>query len=390
MSLVKNPHSYDTLRTINVLEPSNDFKLKYIGMFDERFGFETEPTYKPFAFEQHVDGKILFNDEYLEGNSCAYTYFKHRFFGAGKLSRYTSKGHYHTKCYVSDNEVNLLDCSFKNARGDLYFFADIVEGMPIIYDNYSFMLYVLKPTLSKEELSALALNSKTVFEWKHRLLKSKTEIARAHAQEVIAVSIMGEAVVKASMYKDHIDTLTTLLTQSNDKMLEVTGKGFDVVLDAVNMIEEKYDLGILGDESLKKGMNRFLSGQRMELKFVEALTNAELDGSEGLKRQIFNTALGFIGLDKMKEYLNMTSSSVNTEVTTPAVAMTSAIDKLNLKNLSKKEQAITFKNLMNHFKSGLPKSGNDDFSDEEINNSVLKSLHELQTGNALIETEAVE
>ena len=47
--------------------------------------------------------------------------------------------------------------------------------------------------------------------------------------------------------------------------------------------------------------------------------------------------------------------------------------------------------MMGHLKSGLGSViGNEKVSDEDINNAVVKSMHELQTGNAMIDAEVAK
>ena len=388
MSKIKNAKLFDSLNSVSVIDPANNFNARYIGSYDASLGFDTEPTYKPFAHEILEGGKMKFDDRYLEGNSCGYLYFKHRMLGTGKGARMTSKGHWHTKCIVSETNVNVLDASFSNAHGDLFFIAKLLPGMPIVYDNYTFSLYVIEPKLVGSELSTLALNSKKVWEWKKRLMTSGEETARAQANEIVALSMMGEAVVKSSICMDHIHTLTALLNQSQDKVLEVTGKSFEVVFDMVNLVEEQYDVGILGDETLKKGVSKFLDGQRMQVKYMDAIANNDFDGSEGMKRQIFNTALNFIGLPDMRKFLQMSEESPIQQISTPSIALASALDKINLEHISDKERTLVFKQMMGHLKSGLGSlTGKEAPSDEDINNAVVKSMHQLQTGNTMLDTE---
>ena len=371
-------HKFLSLQSINIVEPKNDFKHKHIGFFDERFGIDTEPTYKSEGVLN--DGTRKFDDTYLEGKNCVFLHFKHRWLGNGKLARYVSRGHYHTKCFVSNNDFSIRDCANTNKKGDIFLYANLVDDMPIVMNDYKYSLYVIEPMLTPAELGALALNVDNVYQWKTKLEKSSKWVATAQANEVLAISMMSEAVVAKSIYGDYIQSLTKLLNQAQDKLLQTTGEKFSVVLGIVDKIEEEYDIGIVGDEVLSKNVQNLLKRQKIELKTIEAMAGMDGSTTESMKRQIFDTTYRFLGGPTMREYLNMVEGKTSGTINTPAISVLKGLERMNLNNLEDDEKKSVISRALKAIKSKTIENkikGNEEDLENLINNAVVQGTIEL-------------
>ena len=378
MSQIKNPNAYRILPSVNVIEPGKDFRVTFIGLYDPDFGIESDPTYKSGALKDD-NGKLIYDDTHLNGNNCAYLYLKHRWLGVSYFAKKMSRGHFHIKCIVSNNAVNLWDCSYTSKSGDIYFFADIVDDMPIVLYNNTYSLFVIEPRLTQSEISALAFNVKKVFQWKERMIKSSKQVAVAHANEVLAVSMMSEAVVKAAIYAEHINTLSKMLNIAQDKLLESTGRSFDMISGAIDSVEEKFDVGILSGETMSKGISSLLKRQNVELKYIESMTKLDSD-SDVMKRQVFNTALQFIGIEKMREFMKtMIGDNVKSVNVPPSMAVLSALENFDLDRLDAKEKAGIMNRLVNYIKGDRLSNGESDKNlEEDINNAITERLIKLE------------
>ena len=200
--------SYNSLPSIFIIQLNQDtgFNMKYLGKYDPMMGKEVDFTYEPGTLKEN--GKVLYDDTALEGKSCAYFYVKHRFFGNSYISRKTSKGHFHIKCIVSNNKINVWDCAEMSSTGDVFIFARLCENMPITVDDYTYSLYVIEPMLTQGEISALARNNDMVYQWKKKLMDAAEDVAEARGNEIMAMSMMTEADVKCSIYQNHVQKLS--------------------------------------------------------------------------------------------------------------------------------------------------------------------------------------
>lgn len=367
-----------SLPSITLIEPNKEFKPNLVGFYDPRFGTDTEPTYKSEG--ELFDGVRKFDDTYLEGKNCIFLHFKHRWLGNNKFARMVSRGHFHTKCFVSNNDFNIWDCAKTNKKDDIILYANLVDDMPIVLNDHRYSLYVVEPTLTPPELSALALSSDNVYVWKKKLERSSKIVAEAQGREVLAISMMSEAVVGRSIYSDHVKSLNKLLAQSQDKLLQTTGEKFSVILGLIDKVEEEYDIGVLSDTVMSKDVQKMVRHQEIQLKTINALTDMDEDMTGNMKRHIFDTAYRFIGGPDMRRFLNMVENGPVGALNNPSMAVLKGLENMDLTNLDKDEKRGVVGRVMNYIKSNAfeekIKAGEENI-DEVINNAVNAGMIEI-------------
>lgn len=382
MSRVRNPNHYKNLCAVNIIEPDKDFRVNFLGYYDPFLDKGMEFSYRSGTLKEN--GVELYDDSHLEGKNSANLYFKHRPLGTGLLARWTSRGHFHMKTIVSNNNINLWDCSFENQKGDLFFIGNLCKDMPIVLEDYTYSLYVIEPTLSGDELAALAVDSQNVYKWKKDIKEAKKQVAEAHGNEIVAISMMGEARVRADIFARYLEIYKTWLGMAQDKLLEYTGKGFETIYDAINKAEMDFDIGLAGEEYMKGNVRGFADKMNIQIKTVEAMTNADLDATEVMKKHLFNVTMNFIGLAKMKEYMN----HVNGEqmVYTPSIAAHNALNKINPDNLTKDEHQNLVKRVVNTlqsvaFEKNVENAKNNEELTKNINNALKTEMIQINKGN---------
>ncbi len=386
MSRVKNPNHYKNLCAVNIIEPNNDFRVNFLGYYDPFLDKGMEFSYRSGTLKEN--GVELYDDSHLEGKNSANLYFKHRPLGTGMLARWTSRGHFHMKTIVSNNNINLWDCSFENQKGDLFFIGNLCKDMPIVLEDYTYALYVIEPTLTGDELGALAIDSQNVYKWKKEIKEAKKQVAVAHGNEIIAISMMGEARVRADMFANYLEIYKTSLNMARDKLLEFGGKSFETIYDAINKAEMDFDIGLAGEQYIKGNVGSFTNKMNIQIKTVEAMTNADLDASEVMKKHLFNVTLNFIGLPKMKEFMN----HINGEnaIYTPSIAAHNVLGKINSDNMTPEENQNLIKRVANTlqskvFEKNFGKALSNEELEKNINDSLNTEMIEINRGNAPVD-----
>ena len=385
MSYVGNPQAYKSLSSINLIQPRKKFAPKHLGFYDPIVSVSSEFTYKSGLLEDR-SGKRLYDDSYLEGKPCTYFYFKHRMFGHNNLSKRLSKGHWHTKCFVSCNDTPVFSCARENEKKDVFFVADLLKDMPIRTDNETFALYVIQPSLDPEEIADLALNTVTIYEWKAEMLTATEKVSKAQAKEIIATKMMAQAIITKNIYANQIDSLIKLLASAQEKLFDNTGRGVEVLINLGDRIEKEFDLALMGPEAMKEAAQSMVNRQQSDLRFIEALTSLESNGDDILKRQVFDTCYNYVGPTKMKEWLSIAASgdpSKISSISSPSIMTAKALEKRDLKSMSQKELFDLVNRLTNYTTSEQfgEDMKNEGFTENDINNSIDKTIHKLPEEN---------
>ena len=385
MTFVANPQAYRSLSSINLIQPRKKFALRHLGFYDPIASVNSEFTYKSGLLLDRT-GKRLYDDSYLEGKPCTYFYFKHRMFGHNTLSKRLSRGHWHTKCFVSCNETPVFSCAKENEKKDVFFMADLLKDMPIRTDNETFALYVIQPSLDPEEIADLAMKTVTIYEWKADMLTATEKVSKAQAKEIIATKMMAQSIITKNIYAKQIDSLIKLLASAQEKLFDNTGRGVEVLINLGDRIEKEFDLALMGPEAMKEAAQSMVTRQQGDLRFIEALTSLESNGDDILKRQVFDTCFNYVGPTKMKEWLNIANSgdpSKMNSITSPSIVTAKALEKRNLKDMSQKElfdlvNRLTNYTLSDQFEVDMK---NEDLNETDINNSIDKTVHKLPEEN---------
>ena len=381
MSYVGNPQAYKSLSSINLIQPRKKFALRHLGFYDPIASVNSEFTYKSGLLLDRT-GKRLYDDSYLEGKPCTYFYFKHRMFGHNSFSKRLSKGHWHTKCFVSCNDTPVFSCATENEKKDVFFIADLLKDMPIRTDNETFALYVIQPSLDPEEIADLAMKTVTIYEWKADMLTATEKVSKAQAKEIIATKMMAQSIITKNIYAKQIDSLIKLLASAQEKLFDNTGRGVEVLINLGDRIEKEFDLALMGPEAMKEAAQSMVTRQQSDLRFIEALTSLESNGDDILKRQVFDTCFNYVGPTKMKEWLNIAISGDPDKmnaITSPSIVTAKALEKRNLKDMSQKElfdlvNRLTNYTLSDQFEVDMKNEG---LNEADINNSIDKTIHKL-------------
>lgn len=389
MSRVKNPDSFRSLAGVNVIQPSKDFRVKFLGFYDPEYGVNTEYAYKAGTLRS-LEDRPIYDDSHLDGRGCAFMYFKHRALGHNFLSKKLGKGHWHTKCFVSANNTNLWDCATRNEKDDIFFVADLCEDMPITLDDETYALYVLRPALTPDEISALAMKSITTFEWKADMLTASTKVAKSEAREIVATKMMAQAIVTKNIYAKQIDNLIKLLAIAQEKLFDNTGKGVEVLINLGDRVEKEFDLGLLGPEAMKDSVTKMIERQSKDLSYIQALTKAEGDDSELMKREVFDTCVNYVGLDYMKKWLNIVELEGSTNsILTPSMVTANALEKRNLKDLNQEELFKLVNRLTNlgskQFDAGVRSENPENEINNLIDNTMIKMDGEEKDNKLMLE-----
>ncbi|MCK5013140.1 MAG: hypothetical protein KAS66_04930 [Candidatus Omnitrophica bacterium] len=385
MSYVANPSAYKSLSSINLFQPRKKFAIKHVGFYDPIVSVNSEFTYRSGLLVDST-GKKLYDDSYLEGKPCTYFYFKHRMFGHNSLSKRVSKGHWHTKCFVSCNDTPVFSCARENEKKDVFFFADLLKDMPIRTDNETFALYVIQPTLDPEEIADLAMKTVTVYEWKADMLTATEKVSKAQGKEIVATKMMAQAIVTKNIYAKQIDSLIKLLASAQEKLFDNTGRGVEVLISLGDRIEKEFDLALMGPEAMKEAAQSMVTRQQSDLKYIEALTSLESNGDDILKRQVFDTCLNYVGPIKMAEWLNIAKSGNQNDlnsISSPSIATVKALEKRDLKSMSPNDLFDLANRLSSYSASEQFEKDmkSEDFDENDINNSIDKTVHKLPEEN---------
>lgn len=381
MSHVGNPGAFKSLCSINIIQPGRGFAFKHLGFYDPMFTVHSEFAYKSGLLLDE-NGKRLYNDSYLEGKPCSYFYFRHRAFGHNSLSKRISKGHWHIKCFVSNNDTPIFDCTTENEIKNILFIADLCKGMPIKTDNETFALYVLQPSLDRREISELATKTVTTYKWKADMLTATAKVYTAQAKEIVATKMMAQAIVTKNIYAKQIDSLIKLLATAQEKLFDNTGKGVEVLIGLGDRVEKEFDLALMGPEAMREAAESMVERQRGDLKYIEALTTLESDGDETLKKQVFDTCLNYVGPELMKQWLQIITSGNPAQIQTlssPAIKTVKALEQRDLKNMSSKDLYELVSRLSSYTESEQFKLDMESktFNESDINNALDKSVHKL-------------
>ena len=381
MSYVSNPYAYKSLSSINLLQPRKKFAFKHLGFYDPIASVHSEFTYKSGLLVDST-GKKLYDDSYLEGKPCTYFYFKHRMFGHNSLSKRVSRGHWHTKCFVSCNDTPVFSCARENEKKDVFFIADLLKDMPIRTDNETFALYVIQPSLDPEEIADLAMKTVTVYEWKADMLTATEKVSKAQGKEIVATKMMAQAIITKNIYANQIDSLIKLLASAQEKLFDNTGRGVEVLISLGDRIEKEFDLALMGPEAMKEAAQSMVTRQQSDLKYIEALTSLESNGDDILKRQVFDTCLNYVGPIKMTEWLNIAKSGNRDDlnsISSPSIATVKALEKRDLKSMSQKDLFDLVNRMTNYSASEqFEEDMRSKFLDEDsINNSIDKTVHKI-------------
>lgn len=382
MSHVNNPRAFRSLASLNLIQPSRNFAFKHLGFYDPMFAVNSEFGYKSGLLLDE-NGKRLYDDSYLEGKPCTYFYFKHRMFGNSALSKRLSKGHWHTKCFISSNDTPIFDCTSENELKNVLFVADLCKRMPIKTNNETFTLYVLRPTLDRREISELATKTVATYEWKADMLTATEKVYKAQAKEIVATKMMAQAIVTKNIYAKQIDSLIKLLANAQEKLFENTGKGVEVLIGLGDRIEKEFDLALMGPESMRDAAEAMVTRQQGDLKYIEALTALESNGNEVLKKQVFDVCLNYVGPVLMKEWLQIMASGNIVDINSlspPSVTTVRALEQRDLKSMSSKELYDLVNRLSSYtnseqFELDMKKQN---LSEKDINNALDTNVHRLE------------
>lgn len=381
MSHVNNPGAFKSLCSLNLIQPSREFAFKHLGVYDPMFTVNSAFAYKS-GLLMDATGKRLYDDSYLEGKPCTYFYFKHRAFGHNNLSKRISKGHWHTKCFISSNDTPIFSCTSENELKNVLFVADLCKDMPIKTNNETFALYVLRPTLNRREISELATKTVTTYEWKADMLTATEKVYKAQAKEIVATKMMAQAIVTKNIYAKQIDSLIKLLASAQEKLFENTGKGVEVLIGLGDRIEKEFDLALMGPEAMRDAAETMVTRQQGDLKYIEALTALESNGNEVLKKQVFDVCLNYVGPTLMKDWLQIIGSGNAVKIdslSTPSIATVKALEQRDMKNMSTKELYDLVNRLSNYTNSKQfdIDMKTDNFDSDDINNALDKNVHKL-------------
>lgn len=159
MTDVKNPNYFKNMSSFNVKSNvSND--VQCLGMYDPALGDSCicESTYLGDKWES----KLVWQDHFLfgrrqvyvnvpvygkdslNGRPCVFLYYKHYPFGNGFLSKKLTKGHWHTSCVVSCNDISIIDFMRIDESKNIFFLGKLREGMPVISDSGAYSLFVIE------------------------------------------------------------------------------------------------------------------------------------------------------------------------------------------------------------------------------------------------------
>lgn len=382
MSHVGNPEAFKSLCSINLIQPRNNFRVRHLGFYDPTFTVNSEFTYRSGLLLDRT-GKKLYDDSYLEGKPCSYFYFRHRAFGHNSLSKKISKGHWHVKCIVSCNDAPVFSCASENEIKDVFFVADLLKGMPIKTDNETFALYVIQPSLEPHEISDLATNAVSIFEWKADMLTATEKVSKAQAKEIVATKMMAQAIVSKNIYAKQIDSLIKLMAIAQEKLFENTGRGVEVLIGLGDRVEKEFDLALMGPEAMKEAAQTMVTRQQSDLQYIEALVSLESNGDDILKKQVFDTCFNYVGPTLMKKWLNIAESgdarSISS-ITSPSIETVKALEERNLKSMSTKELFELANRLSNYVASDQFKEDmkSNKLSEANINNSIDKTVHKIK------------
>lgn len=177
MSEVKNPRFFNHMSSFNV-QSSGSNEVQCLGMYDpvptanysksrhnKALGHITvcEDVY----YGDKWKSKLVWQDHFLlgrrqvfmnvpvygenslNGRPCVFLYYKHYPLGNGFISKRISKGHWHTNCIVSCNDISIIDYMRVDNSNNIFFLGKLREGMPIISDSWTHSLFVIEAEKSR-------------------------------------------------------------------------------------------------------------------------------------------------------------------------------------------------------------------------------------------------
>lgn len=142
------------------VQSSESSAVQCLGMYDPTLGdiCACESTYigdkweSKLVWQHHflfgrrqvyVDVPIYGKDS-LNGRPCVFLYYKHYPLGNGSISKKISKGHWHTHCVVSCNDISIIDYMRVDKSKNVFFMGKLREGMPVISDSGTYSLFVIE------------------------------------------------------------------------------------------------------------------------------------------------------------------------------------------------------------------------------------------------------
>ncbi|MCK4668280.1 hypothetical protein KAU33_16125 [Candidatus Dependentiae bacterium] len=160
MSEVENPNYFKDMSSFNV-QSSERNVVQCLGMYDPTSLGDfciCEGTYLGDKWES----KLVWQDHFLfgrrqvymnvpvygknslNGRTCVFLYYKHYPFENRFIPKRISKGHWHTNCVVSCNDISIIDFMRVDKSKNVFFLGKLREGMPIISDSYTYSLFVIE------------------------------------------------------------------------------------------------------------------------------------------------------------------------------------------------------------------------------------------------------
>ena len=171
MSEVKNPKYFEHMSSFSVQSRKHS-KIHFLGVYDPACMIKCDdPTHIQCINPTHIKNidpthiQFIRKDVYLGGKwtghpwwggrpivgkdslncrPCVYLYFKHYPFGNNCISKKISKGHWHTNCIVSCNDISIIDGMRVDESKNIIFSGKLRDEMPIIDKRKEHSLFVIE------------------------------------------------------------------------------------------------------------------------------------------------------------------------------------------------------------------------------------------------------
>ena len=309
MSKIRNPSSYMNLPHVYALD--SKFDLIDLGVYDPNYGIEFDLGYEPGQFE-NMFGAMNYDDRHLEGKQCVLFTIKHKFFGNGTFGRRMGRGHYHEKCFVSINDVNLYDVYSQSRNGNIIFFADIHKKPAASRDGGKFTLIELRPHLTTSELSRVKKNLSEIINWKEKTFSAEKQKEIALMNEFVADAHARAADSAVVQSKVTIDRLVGQLNSMIDTMVGISLSTANKFQNAIEKVEETMDLNIDWNSVNKGYVEQSISGGKDHYNFLSKLDEMKAGGvTETMKQYAVNSVIEMCGLNFVKNAVEHTETHGN-------------------------------------------------------------------------------
>lgn len=160
MTHTLHPETLELMQSVSVQSNSHT-KINYLCMYDSEY---SEKYSHPHVYYKGICSviksrvqQILYEDGYLHDKDCVwlgyihYPVFKNQF-----LAKKFTHGHEHLKCFVSSNDISILDSIRKDDENNIIFTGELCEGMPFRHKKLGlFSLYVIEAELNPEKFSTI-------------------------------------------------------------------------------------------------------------------------------------------------------------------------------------------------------------------------------------------